>query len=61
MTDTIHVYPVGDLIMHDIDGGDCVCVPRSEPVKRPDGSMGWLAVHHSLDGREHRKQGRQTA
>lgn len=45
-----HVEPVGDLIVH--EEHDCPCGPRIEPVKRDDGSIGWLVVHHSLDGRE---------
>jgi hypothetical protein len=49
--DTRHVIPVNDLIEHAMVD-DCVCVPRVEPVPRDDGSMGWLYVHHSLDGRE---------
>jgi hypothetical protein len=53
--DMLHVAPVGDLVGHDTSTTepDCVCGPRVEPVKREDGSMGWLIVHHSLDGREH--------
>lgn len=49
---TVHTYPVGDLIEHDTDGGDCVCGPTTEPVKRDDGSVAWHVIHHSLDGRE---------
>lgn len=49
---TVHVLPAGDLIEHDSDGQDCPCGPTTEPVPRDDGSMGWLVVHHSLDGRE---------
>lgn len=49
---TVHCYPVGDLIEHDTDGGECVCGPSTEAVFREDGSNGWLIVHHSLDGRE---------
>lgn len=52
MTDTVHVFPVGDLVEHDTDTEDCVCGPTTEPVERDDGSFGWLIVHHSLDGRE---------
>lgn len=52
LTGTWHVYPANDLIYHDASGGDCVCIPRVEAVKRDDGSVGWVAVHHSLDGRE---------
>lgn len=40
-----------DLIAHEIDE-NCVCGPTPEAVKRDDGSVGWLYVHHSLDGRE---------
>ena len=51
MADPVHVHPVGDLIEHALSD-DCLCGPRTEPVQRDDGSMGWLYVHHSLDGRE---------
>lgn len=33
-------------------GDECVCGVTTEPVPADDGSMGWLLVHHSLDGRE---------
>lgn len=49
-----HVVPRGDLIEHQTDD-DCPCGPRQEPVVREDGSMGWVVVHHSLDGREARE------
>jgi hypothetical protein len=49
---TVHVYPTGDLIDHELDGDDCPCGPTTEPVPTDDGSMGWLIVHHSIDGRE---------
>ena len=49
---TVHVHPVGDLVEHITAGDDCVCGPATEPVVRDDGSVGWLIVHHSLDGRE---------
>lgn len=48
----IHVYPVADLIEHDTNGDDCVCGPEQIPVKRDDGSVGWVVSHNSLDGRE---------
>jgi len=51
-SDDVHVYPTGDVIEHDVGGGECPCGPSTEPVPRPDGSMGWLIKHHSLDGRE---------
>lgn len=47
----IHTVPVGDLIEHE-ETEDCVCGPRCDPVTRPDGSMGFVYIHHSLDGRE---------
>lgn len=47
---TAHVLPVGDPIEHGTD--DCPCGPRAEPVTREDGSVGWVIVHHALDGRE---------
>lgn len=52
MSDTWHVYPNADLITHDIETDECVCSPAVEAVRRDDGSVGWVAVHHSLDGRE---------
>lgn len=48
----VHIEPLNDLIEHDTDSDDCPCGPRCEPVEREDGSMNWLYVHHSLDGRE---------
>lgn len=55
MTTTLHIYPTSDLVEHDTstDQPDCVCGPEVQPAQRDDGSMGWLLVHHSLDGREH--------
>lgn len=52
VSDTWHVYPVNDHIEHDTDTDDCVCIPDQRAVKRADGSIGWIAVHHSPDGRE---------
>ena len=51
MADRVHTMPVNDLIEH-ITSEDCTCGPTTEPVKRDDGSIGWLFLHHSLDGRE---------
>lgn len=48
---TVHVVPRGDLIGH-TEGEGCVCGPTPEPVKRDDGSVAWVLVHHSLDHRE---------
>jgi hypothetical protein len=45
-----HVVPVNDLVDHEVE--DCICGPRTECVERPDGSIGFVVVHHSLDGRE---------
>ena len=52
---TVHVLPVGDLIEHEGTGDDCPCGVTIEPVPAADGSMGWVIVHHSLDGREQRE------
>lgn len=48
-THEVHVVPISDLVDHEPE--NCLCGPRAEPVKRPDGSYGWLIVHHALDGR----------
>ena len=53
---TAHVYPLGDLIEHDIDSDD-VCLPDQIPVERDDGSIAWVVSHHSLDGRETHETG----
>lgn len=52
MDESVHVFPVADVIEHDTDGGECLCGPTTEAVPREDGSFGWVVVHHSLDGRE---------
>lgn len=51
---TLHVKPLDDLIDHDTSTTepDCVCGPEVRPVEGEDGTVGWLVVHHSLDGRE---------
>lgn len=48
--DVADVVPHNDLIEHTYE--DCGCGPRTEPVNRVGGSVGWIHVHHSLDGRE---------
>lgn len=53
----VHVYPVNDLIKHNVDGGDCMCGPTTEAVSDNDGSYGWVVIHHSLDGREQHELG----
>lgn len=54
MTNVLHVTPQCDLVDHDTGTAepDCVCGPEVRPDPQEDGSMGWLLVHHSLDGRE---------
>lgn len=49
--DTVHVTPVADVIGHPLNA-DCACKPTCEPVEHDDGTVGWLYVHHSADGRE---------
>lgn len=58
---TVHCYPVRDLIEHETDGDDCPCGPALEAVPADDGSMGWLVMHHSLDGREFVESARLSA
>lgn len=51
--DHVHVLPLADVVAHaETPDGECICCPQVEPVSRPDGSIGWMYVHHSLDGRE---------
>ncbi len=51
MSEPIHVYPVNDLIDHDLDGNGCVCGPSTERVETDHGDE-WMITHNSLDGRE---------
>ena len=50
---TLHVTPIAGLVEHDTSTGEanCVCGPEGRPVAQDDGSVGWLLVHHPLDGR----------
>ena len=48
---TMHVLPINDLIDH-TDSENCICGPTIEPIQHGDGTIDWLVVHHSLDGRE---------
>lgn len=48
----VSVIPLKDWVEHDAGSDECICGPRTEPVPREDGSIGWLITHHSLDGRE---------
>jgi hypothetical protein len=56
---TVHVVPVNDLLAHDLEGEDCACLVTVEPVMAENGSCGWLIVHNSWDGREHREADQQ--
>lgn len=48
-----HVIPIGDLIEHETGTDDgCPCGPAVEPVELDCGGVGWVIIHHSLDGRE---------
>lgn len=51
MTATLHVMPIGDLVEHASED-DCSCGPTAKPVEAGDGTISWLMIHHSLDGRE---------
>lgn len=50
-----HVVPVNDTIEHDLND-ECACGPDPEIVRRDDGTVGWVLVHHSLDARERGEQ-----
>lgn len=51
MTATLHVLPIGDLVEH-VSDDECCCGPKAKPIKDESGSMSWIMIHHSLDGRE---------
>lgn len=50
--DQVQVYPVADLIEHDLNEDSCVCGPRIELVERDGQCDAWMYVHAALDGRE---------
>ena len=45
----VHTIPDNDEMQHEFH--DCPCLPETEPVKRDDGSMNYLHIHHAWDGR----------
>ncbi len=49
--DSVHVAPSPDVIDHLLTA-DCSCIPACEPMERTDGTVGWLYVHNSGDGRD---------
>lgn len=50
--DEVQVYPVNDVIAHDLNEDRCVCGPTLECIPRAGRRDAWSHVHHSLDGRE---------
>ena len=50
---SVHVYPLNDVIEHDTEGFDCLCVPQVEEPR----TLGddWVVIHNALDGREAEK------
>lgn len=54
--DRYHVYPVGDLIWHETEAGECPCGPEIELVEDENGDMQELVIHYAFDGREQQKR-----
>lgn len=50
-TVTIHVWPDGDLVEHELSP-TCPCSPVETEERTPGGVLTWLFTHSSLDGRE---------
>lgn len=50
--DNVHVFPVDDVIGHEVDGEDCPCLPEIEPIVLEDGSIRYVYIHHAWDGRD---------
>jgi hypothetical protein len=46
MSETFHVVPTGDWLVHEEVRDECVCGPHLEFFPR-----GTVVVHHALDGR----------
>lgn len=47
-----HVYPLGDLIEHELEGTECICGPCTVAVLHANLIIEVQVIHHSLDGRE---------
>lgn len=45
----VHVYPVDDLLGHQVTGRDCWCDPWVDEV-------GSVIIHNSFDGREYKEK-----
>lgn len=45
------LFPVNDLIGHELEGDDCICGPTFVLEQTEEGDE-WLLVHHRLDGEE---------
>ncbi|GGU62777.1 MULTISPECIES: hypothetical protein [Streptomyces] len=54
MSSLAHAVPLNDLIRHETETTEptCICGPETQPVEQLDGTIDWLLMHHSLDGRE---------
>lgn len=50
----LHEVPTGDSFDHET-ADDCPCGPTDRPLAGEDGSVSFVAVHHSLDGRQRLK------
>jgi hypothetical protein len=46
--DTYHVYPLNDILEHDVETDDCACLPHR--TMNNDQSA-WLLIHNAWDGR----------
>lgn len=46
------VYPVHDLVNHEVFAEGCVCGPTLKEMTTPKGNHIEVLFHHSLDGRE---------
>lgn len=49
MGQTVHTFPVRDVVDHNTESDDCICGPDIIYV----GNGGKQVIHHSMDGREH--------
>lgn len=50
--DVLHVFPINDLIEHELSEDACVCGPSLEIIPREERTDAHIYTHHSLDGRE---------
>lgn len=48
---TLHIYPPGDAIKHNLESEDCICGPDITINHQPNGDLLKVVTHAAMDGR----------